>query len=758
MAWIEHYIVPFRSKNGTDYAVKIYEQDYAGSVVALTPSDQPFTTQEDDDDDVFTPVRSQSGYLRVIDMDGSLMEQLIPANNTEKMVRLWQGTYSNGVFIEGFIQWQGFLQAQAYTQPWLDNPNEIEMPVKSMLGVMEDVALASDYAFAYKSIAYLLYTTFHDLIGVEPEQVMVMSDLRLPQAHLFCIDFSLSIFFSKKEVINEGQEEVIHVGDSMLSVWTEIMKFYGLTLREDGADIYIAQYDGKVGEYQQYTWEQIAYIAETGSTVAINRQTRETKDLMESLDFRADDTEKTYVNGARTVEVSLDIETNIPPLIEQPATEEDSTPPIYVATVTDDLGTLGQPIVIQPHRPVDSETEHFHFNEYTETFIREYETGYPVIRYERVASSNYDALWSNLMLRQLVTDQHGVERNRVSHAWPSVIEGQVTNPFYTGAFPVRWVQEQEDTTPTLRSGILLVQGSAQISAGRGSVLTNSAMYSIKSSFAITVEKGWLNVDVDIYAMNNRRGAGDYNVFNPSDQSYSFECVLRIGNKYWNGTEWIDNYHEFTLPFKGNTIDTNRGDYPDIDVEKSDGYFIPIAERMTGDIELTINDGAQIAQAGQIEANVNQKVHKVMTDLKIENLLPKDIVSSSRSNNIYHRTVLSKGFSEEKTVGTVIGTNNNNIISPSFILLADGSYIEQFSYGTSESHVQERPEVNLLGRLAVQSALVRSIYEATIANGNDYMHTLYRKDGKIYFGVKSQADWRDDAETIKFIEINHNQEQ
>lgn len=753
MAWTEHYIVPFKSKDGTDYAVKIYEQDYAGSVVTLTPSDEPFTTQEDDDDDVFTPVRTQSGYLRVIDTDGSLMEQLMPVNNTEKMVRLWQGTYSNGVFTESVVRWQGFLQAQAYTQPWLEDKVEIEMPVKSMLGVMEDVALASDYAFAYKSVAYLLYTTFHDLIGVEPEKVMVMSDLRLPQAHLFCIDFSLSIFFNKKEIVNEGTEEVIHVGDSMLSVWSEIMKFYGLTMREDGGNIYMAQYDGEVGEYQPFTWEQIAYIAETGSTVAINRQTRETRNLMESLDFKTDDTKKTYVNGARTVEVSLDIETSIPPLIEQPATEEDSTPPIYVTTVTDDEGTLGQPIVIQPHRPVNSDNEHFYFYEYTETFIREYETGYPVIRYNPVGNSDYDTLWSNIMLRQVVTDQHGVERNRVSHAWPSVAEGQVTNPFYTGAFPVRWVQEQEDSTPTLRSGILLVQGSAQISEGRGSILTNRAMYSIKSGFAVTIEKGWLNIDVDIFTMRNRRGAGDYNTFNPSDFYYSFECRLRVGDKYWDGTAWRDEIHEFTLPFKGNTVDSNRGDYPDIDVEKSDGYFIPIAERMTGDIELTINDGAQIKYAGQTEANVNQIVHKVMTDLKIENLLPKDIVSSSRSNNTYHRTVLSKGFSEEKSVNTVIGTNNNNIISPSFILLADGSYIEQFSYGTSESHVQERPEVNLLGRLAVQSALVRSIHQATIAKGNDYMHTLYSRDGKIYFGVRAQMNWRDDSENVKFIEVN-----
>ncbi len=60
MAWNIHWQCCFQSLGGTQYAVNIYEQDYDGSIVQLIGSDKPFVTQEDDDDDVFTPIRTQT--------------------------------------------------------------------------------------------------------------------------------------------------------------------------------------------------------------------------------------------------------------------------------------------------------------------------------------------------------------------------------------------------------------------------------------------------------------------------------------------------------------------------------------------------------------------------------------------------------------------------------------------------------------------------------------------------------------------------
>ena len=39
----------------------------AGAAVPLKGGAQPFTTQESDDDDPFCPIRTQTGYLRIVD-------------------------------------------------------------------------------------------------------------------------------------------------------------------------------------------------------------------------------------------------------------------------------------------------------------------------------------------------------------------------------------------------------------------------------------------------------------------------------------------------------------------------------------------------------------------------------------------------------------------------------------------------------------------------------------------------------------------
>ena len=64
-----HWQIPFKSlRSGTLYTVNIYDADYTDSTpVVLKGGAQPFTTQEDDNDDLFTPVRTQTGYLRIVD-------------------------------------------------------------------------------------------------------------------------------------------------------------------------------------------------------------------------------------------------------------------------------------------------------------------------------------------------------------------------------------------------------------------------------------------------------------------------------------------------------------------------------------------------------------------------------------------------------------------------------------------------------------------------------------------------------------------
>ena len=151
-----HWQIPFKSlRSGTVYTVNIYDPNYshyAGHVV-LKGGAQPFVTQEDDDEDFFANIRTQSGYIRIVD-DGKDSEgntfnwkTFVPTTDTDRPVTVTDGN--------GGIVWQGFMQAQNFNGILYGNPQEREFPLQCALSVLE----GSDIDITHRAIenfAYLL--------------------------------------------------------------------------------------------------------------------------------------------------------------------------------------------------------------------------------------------------------------------------------------------------------------------------------------------------------------------------------------------------------------------------------------------------------------------------------------------------------------------------------------------------------------------------------------------------------------------------
>lgn len=132
----KNYSITFKSlRAGTVYTLNI--GGGSGAAVALKPGAQPFTTSEDDSEDQFTPIRTQSGYIRIID-DGYAADgvtafdwkDLIPQTNTSRPVTLTAG---------GTVVWQGFMQSQNFSGELYGNPQEREFPVHCVLSALNGV-------------------------------------------------------------------------------------------------------------------------------------------------------------------------------------------------------------------------------------------------------------------------------------------------------------------------------------------------------------------------------------------------------------------------------------------------------------------------------------------------------------------------------------------------------------------------------------------------------------------------------------------
>lgn len=158
MAFGIHWQVQFRSFDGTPYVLNIYDEGYTGSVVSLTGGKDPFITQEDNDDDPFTPVRTQSGYLNIFD-DGTVdWASIIPTTSLQRPVALMRMTPLNPM-------WIGFLTPQTFSGDLYGDPQIRKLPVRCMLSVLKGITVRPSSIINFANLLYqILVEPFADTL------------------------------------------------------------------------------------------------------------------------------------------------------------------------------------------------------------------------------------------------------------------------------------------------------------------------------------------------------------------------------------------------------------------------------------------------------------------------------------------------------------------------------------------------------------------------------------------------------------------
>lgn len=700
-----------RDKNA--YTVNVYEWDYMGDVVTLTGASEPFVTQEDDDTDIFTPVRTQTGYLRVIDTTGGkLLEEMMPKNNTEKPVRLMLGDT---------VCWQGFLAAQGYSQPWDNHKNKIEFQVISLLAAMEYVSAPTTYVGKTSKLSYII----GDAVGVLSKgeltffdiQVGTVTDLTNYRAMLdYTLDFST--FIDKEEVTNEGSTAKVNVGNSYKDCIEAVCQFLGVSLRESGNTLLYSRYD----EGQSV----IRYkLPATSGGLATNN-------LLDVVDFRGASNTTAYSQGAKVVKVTLSLPSP-DTSFGIPSVETTSDEP----TIIDLYGE--HKLYVQEHTPADTSEAAYKFYEYN------WNTG------AYIGTSNFADFITRTVL-------HGYNSNPHSYA-----ESDAGSHLFTGAFPVRFhfLQNEADVI-TLKDGIyfnaqylLSATIPSLTKAGKRPIITFSSVSSINMS------SGYLRLSFSLINLfwtspSTKWESGgyytdeDYAEFTSTlwvKHQYLTVAVICCG-KYWDATngKWVDDETAFELDYEDNAIKTNYTS--DMRLETTDGYFIPVSG-MTGTVQLVVYDRCINKND---EGYYYECYTHIMYDLEVEYLEQKNIAAASNSSNTYRMELTTNGFSDTKVISLSVGTNNNNSTLPCFILNpATGAEVQNFEYINIGGINDERPERHLLNRMAIYYNEVRRSLRATIHSGLDLMLARYKYNNRLYFGIDAQHNWRDDTQEVKFIE-------
>ena len=293
MSWATKWQIKFVSIKERTYTVNILVDGYTGSIIPLLGASNPFETREDNSEDYFTPIRTQTGYLRIFD-DGKDLngndfdwQDLIPSNNMQHQVRLMEGTN---------VRWIGYMKGDLFTTQAFEYGTEYAFPIicpLSLLSVLPITISNSDGTLL--SVANLIYMAL-SATGIEWNNVELSAHVQ-NWANLNA-RVNVMNYISVDPSVNSLTE---------LATWTEtkpfsdimssLCKFWGWTMYVRGLNIYIVA-PGFGNRFIRFTFSQFSGVV--NNQVAI--YTGNTHGL-ESLEYMSTNHYEDYLLGRRLIEI-----------------------------------------------------------------------------------------------------------------------------------------------------------------------------------------------------------------------------------------------------------------------------------------------------------------------------------------------------------------------------------------------------------------------------------------------------------------------
>lgn len=242
----------WKSMGGVDYVLTI--SDGSNTTTNLTAGGQPFVTQVKDDNDLFAPVRPQTGNITIVG-EISEAEALLASNPEDRVVTL-TSTYNSSTT----TVWKGYMQTSAFSQPWDKGPNEISIPVVSHLGILES------YQFTHTD--YLNFAQFivelGSLTGTSAYSSFIFPYKGDPITTL-AYNFS-GLNFNKWDDNTQSYDYA-----NYYEVLEEVCKLFGWVAIENGDTLCFVAPDSFTG-YYKYSLSNLEAMAE-GRASTYNTQT-----------------------------------------------------------------------------------------------------------------------------------------------------------------------------------------------------------------------------------------------------------------------------------------------------------------------------------------------------------------------------------------------------------------------------------------------------------------------------------------------------
>lgn len=767
MAWYKKYKIPFQSRTEKQYAAYILERTapIGGIVNTLTAAADPFTTEEKNDTDIFSPLRGQTGYLRILDdTGGTLLEDIMPYNNTEKMVELWELTPDGA---DMMMEWRGFLAAKAFSQPWDGQKHVVEFPLKSVLAAMEDVRIDTALASIEGRLSLAISNAVGSICGDRCFDNVVVIDDTATAAPWMIFLGGYNIFFSDETIVNEGSSRTVKEGVSYAEVIKAILNVFGLVMREKEGTLYIAHYDKNGYNLTKRTiaWEDFVAIAEGGGNMNnfSNDGSILDADLLSTFSFRDKNNTAEYITGFSTAKVVVNINTEVTSMLAVP-----------MAAETDDairsIAIGGWDNIWEPGFIIEESNETLYVQYQDERSGRgEMFTWFWYETQEYTQAFQYRYTFHNSCSKDFFVKNSIMSNPAVAVTIPG------TSTMLTGCLPCRFFEGSNTSSVNLQSGLFLGLKPYRETVPDSIISADGLRQIYRTPWSATSitspTNAYLVIDINAYSIYRPEEYGVLSYLGNWRFGVESKCIenltilvsLKYGNYAWDGNSqtWVSCSDIASAPGFGITFDsggivTNKPS--GVKVNKDGGFFIPVPSGgLTGYVQLAIWDIARVTGAEDEYAAYNDRLLSdaramIISDITLGYYPIGALTASDRSENTYRKNILSSGFNGTKTITAKLGTTNNNTPSPTFLKSSPTVYIEAIDYNKEGVTSAERPEMHLLNRMAAYYNQVRRAFKATVESGADLFARRYIFNNRMFFGIDRKHDWREDRQEVKFIEI------
>ena len=723
-----HWQLPFGNVDGTtNYRIDIYAEGApTDGVKTLVGGATPFKTDEDSSDDFFAPVRSQTGCINIIDEDGTLMADLMPSDNVDKPVRLIRVSDST-------VMWQGFLSCEAYTQPYTSRPNEVTLNVNSVLEALKSVKLKSahdDYRDIYQVITDC-FVLVEDIV-MFPLISKIYFPASIPSFYTKKIDDTA--FFDKIENQYANKHIFSVEGESAYDVIEKICAYSNTLIREDGRDIYIlsnSEYRGLLEEHF-YNWKSGVFTGGVKKDIEnINMSDFEYRGVGHRTDIRC---------GCKAVEVKSSIddydnELNIPDFTVVDFDE------YYTHILTSQGADWWDYTLFCTPRETHNNVEFKYYNaEITRNSVST--NVHSTLDYDNMQTGDRDSFIRNSIAR-LGSD---------SVAYSGYINPMFAYKYHAGAMFARNSMEDEQMTAhAVNDGIYCSLFPCSYGSwGVHESPNDDYIFSVKSIKKTHFPKGsyvYITADFDsiidimFYNPNNGEDSRNYD---------RLMFALRIGNKWYDGRDWLVSKGHFLVPtVKGRLADNWE---PTMPFEKRGGFLIEANEELFGEIELRFYPFTEIPENNVFRGAMCELIFK---SIEVGIQLPSDYNKNREDENTYH-LVTGSHFPDNKNVSLELSSSLNNRLSPSIIMESAEEQMQKLDYVAEDGTVEKvRPEERLAVKLKdyYSSSRYLRILEVNKPEGISLPNTtITGYDGKTYLPLSESRDWRNDTSTIQCFEV------